>query len=61
MCLNVFGDLENKLKLKDVVTFLNKHDIILLNETWANDNSCIELEGYSKVGPPVIIGYPQKY
>ena len=42
----MYGDLENKLKLKDFTSYLNKHDIILLNETWTNDNSRIHLEGY---------------
>ncbi|GFR88510.1 hypothetical protein ElyMa_004254100 [Elysia marginata] len=39
VCWNVHGSLVSKLEGKEFVTQLREHDIVLLSETWTNEES----------------------
>lgn len=45
LCLNVCG-LSSKLKVPEFISFLNKYDIIGLQETKTDESDCIQLDGF---------------
>ena len=49
MSLNVNGGLVGKLECSDFINMLQTYDIIFLSETWTNECSNIDLEGYGKI------------
>ncbi|GFR80176.1 hypothetical protein ElyMa_002308200 [Elysia marginata] len=49
MCWNVHGSLVSKLECKECVNKLREHGIVLLSETWTNEESEMELTGYDQV------------
>ena len=43
---NVNGNLTSDSECPDFVNCLSEHDIVLLSESWLNDNSVVRLDGF---------------
>ena len=48
MSLNVHGNLELKIGMTEFIESINAFDIVFLSETWTNDSSEVDIEGFAK-------------